>query len=1041
MIEKLLILIVLATVGVSTMVPSPQELTTYFREGQGLFVIEDYGRAIEKYERIVKTESSLLDEDQVMVSVTFEEEIEIPVQLAATYQLGNAYKKLGQYDEAASYFQEVVGTAPGERMRSLAQYQIIATRYEQEQYDRVVEESQLLLDLFPGSQYIERAHYNMGWAYYRLEQYTPAIETFSRQLDAFPEGDYAPRAQYQIAQSHYDAEDYARAIENFQTVIDRYTPDEFSEQEWSQALLGRLRKRSQTESSVLKGQEEQSLVELSAKAQLQIGECHNKEGRLEEAIDAYQAVTENFLPLTDLVELAYLKMAETAFELDGLEAAVKVYRDGLDKNTDRKFQAKMQYKIAKLYFQHDEFIRAAEEYQMFVDGYAEEGPSIGFSADQARYSIGLSYYQGGRYDRAIEEYQKAVDLHPDSPMVGNAIYGIGLSHQMMENWEQAEASYRRVVADLPDHDHAPLALLQLGRLLHEREQYEGAREAYQQLLERYSESPNVRQDMVLYELGLTCRDMDRAEEAVDHLGRIPAESDLFAGAVSEINDIYIAKGDFETAEKTLSAALERTDDPAALAHIRYARARLYVARQDYAQALEDFTFVIDSIQDDHLKHNAIFARGVIEFQFERYDQAIADLELLMTLDADPKLKKEARQKLGICYLKTGQKDRAIALARRLEESATTPAQRAEAHLIMADLYYELKEYTPGIEACRKVLGIDQTNDELKVQAYYTMGNCWNGMKEYARALEAYSTALERFPDSAYRADLLFQAGIMSYNLENYEGSAERFGQFTDGYGEHPNRAFALYYLAYSHFRRGLWVRARETFSGLATQYPGSDVVGEARYQVAECYYNERQYDQALQAYGRLLQQHPDSPYAQDALYNSAWCQFQLERDEEAIAALGQVVRRFPRSDYAPDAQFTIGDYHYNRKEYDLAKEAYLQVIERFPENPRAQQARQLIHELGQITSFQAYQEAVVLFDDKKYLAAIEAFERIIEQYPDTDVVVGSWANIGASYEQLSRWGEALKIYNTVIELYGDKPEHRDAVAFAAEHKTWIEETF
>ncbi len=1041
MIEKLLILIVLATVGVSTMVPSPQELTTYFREGQGLFVIEDYGRAIEKYERIVKTESSLLDEDQVMVTVTFDQETDIPVKLAATYQLGNAHKKLGQYDQAASYFQDVVRTAPSERMRSLAQYQIIATRYEQEQYDRVIEESQQLLDLFPGSQYVEKAHYNMGWAYYRLEQYDRAIEAFSRQLDDFPEGDYAARAQYQIAQSYYDAADYAQAIENYQTVIDRYTPDEFSEQEWSKALLGRLRKRSQTESSVLKGQEEQSLVELSAKAQLQIGECHNKEGRLKEAIDAYRAVTENFLPLTDLVELAYLKMAETAFQLDGLEAAVEIYREGLDNNTDRKFQAKMQYKIAKLYFQHDEFVRAAEEYQTFVDGYSEEGPSIGFSADQARYSIGLSYYQGGRYDQAIEEYQKAVDLHPDSPMVGNAIYGIGLSHQMLENWDQAEAAYRRVVGDLPDHDHAPLALLQLGRLLHQRQQYEGAREAYQLLLERYSESPNVRRDMVLYELGLTCRDMGRTEEALDYLGRIPAQSDLFAGAVSEINEIYIAKGDFETAEKILSAALERSDDPAVLAQIRYARARLYVARQDYGRALEDFTFVIDRIQDDHLKHNAIFARGVIYFQFEQYDQAIADLELLMTLDADPKLKKEARQKLGICYLKTGQKDRAIALARRLEESADTPAQRAEAYLIMADLFYELKEYAPGIEAARKVLVIDQVDDELKVQAYYTMGNCWNGMKDYGNALEAYTTALERFPDSAYRADLLFQAGIMSYNLEDYDGSAERFEQFTEGYGEHPNRAFALYYLAYSHFRRGLWAQARETFSRLSAQYPESDVVGEARYQVAECYYNERQYDRALQAYGRLLQQHPDSPYAQDALYNSAWCRFQLEQDEEAIKTLGQVVQRFPNSDYAPNAQFTIGDYHYNRKEYDLAKEAYQQVIERFPENPRAQQARQLIHELGQITSYQDYQEAVVLFDDKKYLAAIEAFEQIIEKYPDTDVVVGSWANIGASYEQLSRWSEALEIYNTVIELYSDKPEHQDAVAFAAEHKTWIEETF
>jgi TolA-binding protein len=359
---------------------------------------------------------------------------------------------------------------------------------------------------------------------------------------------------------------------------------------------------------------------------------------------------------------------------------------------------------------------------------------------------------------------------------------------------------------------------------------------------------------------------------------------------------------------------------------------------------------------------------------------------------------------------------------------------------MADLYFELKEYREGIASARQVLSIEGVDDEVKVQAHYTIGNCHNGLQDYQSAYQAYTRALRDYPETSYRADLLFQAGIMSYNMENYDDAGTMFSQFTGQFGEHPNMAFALYYLAYSQFRRGLWPRARESFSRLATQYPGSDVVDEARYQVAECYYNEREYQKAMQAYRSVLQKHSDSRYAEDALYNTAWCQFQLDQEEEAIKTLGEVARRFPQGEYGADAQFTIGDHHYNRKEYDLAQEAYQKVIDLFPQHPRAQQSRALIHELGQITSFLAYQEAVVLFDEKKYLAAIEAFEKIIEEYPGTDVVVGSWANIGASYEQLSRWDDALEIYNRVIELYSDDPQHQDAVAFATEHKTWIEET-
>ncbi len=1041
MVEWLLIFIVMAGIGTSTVVPSPGELVAYFKEGQGLFAVEDYPAAIEKYKRVVKIDSGLLNEDKVVVPVTFEEEVEVPVKLAATYQLGNSHKKIGNYDEAVTHFRKVAQEAPLAPLRSLARYQIITTRYEQGEYQQAVDEAQVLVDLFPESRYAERAYYNMGWAFFQSKQYPQAVEAFSKQLEMFPQGEYAARAQYQIAQSHYDGENYAEAIVAYQLVIELYTPEEFSEQEWSQALLSRLRKRSQTEKSVLRGTEEVNLIELTAKAQLQIGECHNKLDQPREAMEAYRKVTQNFLPLADLVELAYLKMAETAFASDGLEASVKVYRDALDSSSDSKFQAKMQYKIAKLYFQHEEYERSAQEYQIFLDGYEEEAASIGFPPEDAQYAIGLSYYQAQRYARSIEEYQKLVDKHPDSPLVANAFYGIGLNHQMLENLAQAEVAYRQVVENYSQHDQAPIALLQLSRLYQERGDFLEAKKSYLRLLEDYVPAPDVEEDLVLYELGITCRNNGDFEEASSYLRRISPDSKWFAGAISEITEIFIKQGDFERAKLELAAGLEKTEDPGAIAQIRYARARLHVAQQEYRAALDDFGYVIEHIEDPVLRQNALFGRGIIHYQFEEYQDAIPDLELLLTMEADANFKKEARQKLGICYLKTGQKDRALDLAQRLQDAATNPAEKAEAYLIIADLYYELTEYSSGVATARQILSLEDIEDELKAQAYYIMGNNWSGMKDYSQALETYNTALAQYPRSTFRSDLLFQAGIMAYNLENYEAAAVRFREFAEEFSEHPNMVFALYYLAYSQFRRGLWEEARETFGRLTDNYPNSEMIDEAKYQVAECLYNDRQYQEALEAYGRVLRDHPGSRYAEDALYNVAWCQFQLNLEDEAMATLQEVVRRFPQGDYGADAQFTIGDYYYNNKDYDRAKEAYQKILDLFPDSPRAQQAQGIIHELQQITSYLAYQQAVALFDEKKYLLAIEAFGQIIEEYPEADVVVGSWANMGASYEQLSRWDDALKIYNRVIEMYSNFPEHAAAVAFATEHKEWIEETF
>ena len=92
--------------GFSLFLPVPQNLKTSFDAGQSLYALGEYEGAIIEYSKIVEFKSRAVRTDSVRVN--FGDELELPVVAAAWYQLGNAYKKSGQHEEAVDAYRHVL---------------------------------------------------------------------------------------------------------------------------------------------------------------------------------------------------------------------------------------------------------------------------------------------------------------------------------------------------------------------------------------------------------------------------------------------------------------------------------------------------------------------------------------------------------------------------------------------------------------------------------------------------------------------------------------------------------------------------------------------------------------------------------------------------------------------------------------------------------------------------------------------------------------------------------------------------------------------
>ncbi|MBO6781726.1 MAG: outer membrane protein assembly factor BamD [Alphaproteobacteria bacterium] len=148
-----------------------------------------------------------------------------------------------------------------------------------------------------------------------------------------------------------------------------------------------------------------------------------------------------------------------------------------------------------------------------------------------------------------------------------------------------------------------------------------------------------------------------------------------------------------------------------------------------------------------------------------------------------------------------------------------------------------------------------------------------------------------------------------------------------------------------------YAQAADLFLEVERQHPYSVWATKAQLMSAFSYYSDGQYDDAILATDRFIQLHPGNRDVGYAYYLKALSYYEQISDvgrdqrntEQALLSLEEVVRRFPESDYARDARLKIdltrdhlagkemevGRYYHERENYLAAINRYKVVIENY----------------------------------------------------------------------------------------------------------------
>jgi outer membrane protein assembly factor BamD len=265
-----------------------------------------------------------------------------------------------------------------------------------------------------------------------------------------------------------------------------------------------------------------------------------------------------------------------------------------------------------------------------------------------------------------------------------------------------------------------------------------------------------------------------------------------------------------------------------------------------------------------------------------------------------------------------------------------------------------------------------------------------------------------------------------------------------GEEEISGNAAELFQIGQTAEKEGNTKRAIKAYKGLVKHHPKDALAAGALFRAAELEEQSHDYLRAAQSFRQLVERYPGSPHFDEAIEG----QFRIGEIylagkklrllgipvasslERAVAIFASVVRTAPYGKYTARAQFDIGLVREKQGANDAAIEAYQAVVDKFPNEPIAVDAQ---YQIGYIW-FHASQTGTK--DIAAASKAKTAFQDFLFHYPNSEKAAQARADldqleqkqtsssfeVAKFYDKQKYYRAAVIYYNEVIRQQPGSPE-------------------
>jgi outer membrane protein assembly factor BamD len=209
------------------------------------------------------------------------------------------------------------------------------------------------------------------------------------------------------------------------------------------------------------------------------------------------------------------------------------------------------------------------------------------------------------------------------------------------------------------------------------------------------------------------------------------------------------------------------------------------------------------------------------------------------------------------------------------------------------------------------------------------------------------------------------------------------------------------------------------------------------YAKAMAYYDAEEYQKAQALFEIIISSYRGKREAEDIYFKYAYTYYHLEQFILAAYYFKNFSTTYGTSELREEADFMSAyanyqlspTYRLDQQYTNEAIEGFQLFVNTYPNSDRVEQCNKLIDAMRAKLEFKAFKAAELYFDLQDYQAAIQSFENVLKDFPDTQnrVEIG-YMIIRSSYllarnsfveKQKERYTDAVERASEFLERYGD----------------------
>lgn len=594
------------------------------------------------------------------------------------------------------------------------------------------------------------------------------------------------------------------------------------------------------------------------------------------------------------------------------------------------------------------------------------GPALYGQSAADQYSIAAGFYSRGQWDEAISGFETLILQHPNTEYAHEGYFFLGESQVQVDNYSYAKIAYQKFLGYQPTSKFAERASFRMAEVAYRSNDPQAAT-----LLEAFinaHKSSELNQFALNYlgEVRLKQSEPQLALQVFDTALKDHSESTMANGyrlglgkAFRMLNRNEEAQGYFEY--------LVEYGGPEIQAEIQLQLGLIRFAEADWSTALEYLQFVQETqSEDQELGVEATYWIGRCYLEQGEPLTAIEQFKKLSPEQISEKLGPAVYFDGAVAWARTGRNAEALRWLEQLRELWPKSQWADDALQMEIDIAQRDEQFELSVQLSELFVE-NHPHSPLLPKVQESLGRIRYDRRDYAGAIKLFSELLKNSAhrtsdkDLEQRATWQYLVGLSHLGLKDYESAVAILARIPEQSEKSFNSAVSI---------------ARAT---------ARSAVGD--------------YSNAVIDYESYLFDEPNGKEAARALSELAICQSELKNWSGANNSYAKLQANYPQSDYLSKTAVYMANAAHQADELDTALKMYQAMIT--PENSPDRIAKGLAG------------LAWVYHDRGENERAEEYFERILSEYPDSEIAVDAAMARAKQLEDKGEFESAARSYTLV----------------------------